>query len=252
MSSRPTTTLVTAFVAGANKRTDRGINDYINYGKKLLELPINKIVFFDETLIELDLLTNYPNTIIVPIKKEDMYLYEYKDQITNFELNTQTPEKDSLEYMFLMCNKTEFIRKAIALNYFQTDQFVWVDFGINHMIKNGDETFQSFVASMKNKSYENVRIASIWGPELHNVVAKTFKINPYKDVMWYFAGSIFGGESNSLIKFADLTKKQCLKIIKERQTIMWEVNIWFEVYLENPILFSLYNCDHNDRILLNY
>jgi len=85
------TTLVTAFVAGANQRNDRNIQDYISYGKKILENPINKIVFFDETLLEL--LPNYPNTIIVPIKKEDIYLYEYKAQITNFKLNTVTPKK---------------------------------------------------------------------------------------------------------------------------------------------------------------
>lgn len=250
MSSNSNTTLVTAFVAGANERNDRGIDDYIRYGKKLLESPINKVVFFDDSLI--GLLPNYPNTIIIPIKKEEMYLYEYKNKITNFSVNTQTPEKDSLEYMFLMCNKTEFIRKAIELNPFQTDQFVWVDFGINHMIKNSNKTFQSLIVAMENKRYENVRIASIWGPEMHNIIINTFRINPYKDIMWYFAGSIFGGESKSLIKFADLTKKQCIKIIEERKTLMWEVNVWFLLYLENPELFSLYNCDHNESILGNY
>jgi hypothetical protein len=75
------TTLVTAFIKGANQRNDRGIDDYIKYGKKLLENPINKIVFFDETLIHSYNLQNYPNTIVVPIKKEDMYLYEYKENL---------------------------------------------------------------------------------------------------------------------------------------------------------------------------
>ena len=248
-------TLVTAFVAGANQRNDRNIQDYINYGKKILESPINKIVFFDETL--LDLLSNYTNTIIIPIKREDMYLYEYKDQITNFGLNTQTPEKDSLEYMFLMCNKTEFIRKAIELNPFQSDpfqadQFVWVDFGINHIFKNDDLTFNAAINDLKTKKYENVRIGSIWSPNMHNIMVKTFRTDVYKDIAWYFAGGVFGGDSKALIKFADLTKQQCIKIIEERKTIMWEVNVWFQVYLENSELFSLYNCDHNSTLIGNY
>jgi len=244
------TTLVTAFVAGANQRNDRNIQDYISYGKKILENPINKIVFFDETLLEL--LPNYPNTIIVPIKKEDIYLYEYKAQITNFNLNTQTPEKDSLEYMFLMCNKTEFIRKAVELNPFQTNQFVWVDFGINHIFKNDDATFNAVISALENKSYDNVQIGSIWTPDMHTIMTRNFRTDIYKDIAWYFAGGVFGGDSNSLIKFADLTKQQCIKIIESEKTLMWEVNVWFLVYLENPELFSLYNCDHNESILLNY
>jgi len=248
-------TLVSAFVAGANQRNDRGIDDYIKYGKKLLELPINKILFFDETL--LGLLPNFSNTKIIPIKKEDIYLYEYKDQITNFGLNTKTPEKDSLEYMFTMCNKTEFIRKAVELNPFQTDpfqtdQFVWVDFGINHIFKNDDTLFQSVIADLKNKTYENVRIGSIWSPEMHNIMIKTFRTDIYKDITWYFAGGVFGGESKALIKFADLTKQQCIKTIEEHKTLMWEVNIWFLLYLDNPELFSLYPCDHNHTLIGNY
>jgi len=254
------TTLVTAFVAGVNQRNDRVIDDYMNYGKKLLENPINKIVFFDESLI--GLLPNYPNTIIIPIKKEDMYLYEYKDEITNFGLNTQTPEKDSLEYMFIMCNKTEFIRKAIELNPFhsdpfhsdpfQTNQFVWVDFGINHIFKNDDATFNAVISALENKSYDNVHIGSIWTPDMHTIMTRNFRTDIYKDIAWYFAGGIFGGDSKSLIKFADLTKQQCIKIIAERKTLMWEVNVWFLLYLENPELFSLYQCDHNSTLIGNY
>jgi hypothetical protein len=249
------TILVTAFVAGANQRNDRVIDDYMNYGKKLLENPINKIVFFDDSLI--GILPSYPNTIIIPIKKEDMYLYEYKDEITNFALNTQTPEKDSLEYMFLMCNKTEFIRKAIELNPFhsdpfQTNQFVWVDFGINHIFKNDDAMFNAVISALENKSYDNVRIGSIWSPDMHTIMTRNFRTDIYKDIAWYFAGGVFGGDSKSLIKFADLTKQQCIKIIAERKTLMWEVNVWFLLYLENPELFSLYQCDHNSTLIGNY
>lgn len=244
------TTLVTAFIKGANQRNDRNIQDYISYGKKLLENPINKIVFLDETL--LDVLPNYPNTTIVPIKKEDIYLYEYKDKITNFTLNTQTPEKDSLEYMFLMCNKTEFIRKAIELNTFHTSQFVWVDFGINHIFKNDDTLFHATINDLKNKHCENVRIGSIWSPSMHNMMVKTFRSDIYKDITWYFAGGVFGGDSKALIKFADLTKQQCIKTIENYKTLMWEVNVWFQVYLDNPELFSLYNCDHNHTLIGNY
>ena len=84
------------------------------------------------------------------------------------------------------------------------------------------------------------------------MMIKTFRSDIYKDITWYFAGGVFGGDSKALIKFADLTKQQCIKTIENYKTLMWEVNVWFQVYLDNPDLFSLYNCDHNHTLIGNY
>jgi Bacterial protein of unknown function (HtrL_YibB) len=247
-------TIVTAFIANANQRQDRSIDDYIAYGKKLMAAPIKKIIFFDRSLIEKipdDCFND--NTMIIPINKYDNYLYQYKEKITEFHLNTTCSEKDTLEYMMTICNKTEYIRNAIEINPFQSSQFVWVDFGINHVFKEqSDEEFISILTRLREKEFENVRIANIWDPSLYDMIFNNFKTDPYKDVMWFFAGGVLGGNSTSLIKFADLTKQQCIKVIEERKTIMWEVNIWFQVYSENKELFSLYSCDHNPSIITNY
>jgi len=243
-------TIVSAFIANANQRQDRSINDYISYGKKLMATPINKIIFFDDS--ELEQLPNEcfnDNTLIIPIKRDDNYLYQYKDKITEFHLNTTCPEKDTLDYMITICNKTEHIKNAILLNPFQSTQFVWVDFGINHVFKDRtDEDFTKALQELREKEFENIRIANIWDPSLYNI----YGLNPYKDVLWFFAGGVFGGNSEALIKFADLTKQQCIKVIENNNILMWEVNIWFLVYLENKELFSLYNCDHKPSILENY
>jgi hypothetical protein len=247
------TTLVSAFIANANQRSDRSVDDYIAYGKKILESNINKIIFMDEDIIEkLPDLSHTNNTVIIPIKKSDNYLYAYKDQITNFQLNSTHPEKDTLEYMITICGKTEHVRKAIELDPFQSSQFIWVDFGIIHMFKNDVIKLRNALSNIQNNSYDNVRIGSIWNPELYDVMRLNFNTNIYKDITWYFAGSVFGGNPYALVKFADLMQKQCIKIIEEKQTLMWEVNIWYQVFSENKDLFSLYNCDHNSTILENY
>jgi len=247
-------TLVSAFIANANQRQDRCISDYIAYGKKLLAVPIKKIIFFDKSAIEMlsdDCFND--NTMIIPINKEDNYLYQYKDQITAFQLNSTCPEKDTIDYMITICNKTEHIRNAILLNPFRSSQFVWVDFGINHVFKDKtDEEFNSTILGLREKAFDNVRIANIWNPGLYEIILNNFRSDIYKDVLWFFAGGVFGGNNNALIKFADLMKEQCVKVIEEKQTLMWEVNLWFKVYLENKELFSLYNSDHNPSILENY
>jgi hypothetical protein len=137
-------TIVSAFLKSINQRKDRDTEKYIAYGKKLLECDVPIVLFMDETLIDdFQNVNNKPNIYIVPFKREDIYLYEkqYKDQITEFDISTDNSEKDTLDYMLLICNKTEFVRHAIEINYFSTEQFVWVDFGINHIFQEDNPSF---------------------------------------------------------------------------------------------------------------
>jgi hypothetical protein len=240
------TTIVSAFISNVNTRKDRTIEKYIEYGKVLLQTKIQKIIFIDEIIF--NELKNYSNelTYLIPIKKESMYLYKYKKLITNFNLNSTSPEKDSFEYMVTMCSKTEWITKAIELNYFNSRNFIWIDFGIKHIFNCDDNEFIKKIENINNKIYKKIRIGSIWNPNIQ------YYGDIYKDIQWYFAGGVFGGDIKSLLLFSEKTKEMCIKIIQEKNTIMWEVNIWYLIYKEIPELFDYYNCDHNSSLVDNY
>ena len=165
--------------------------------------------------------------------------------MTKFGLHSTCPHKDTMEYMFIQCNKTEWVKKAIEINHFNTDQFVWIDFAINHVIAS-EEKLHEYVLNLQNKSYTNVRIGSIWN------INHIYNIDIYKTIAWYFAGGVFGGDKEHLLLFAEKMQKECIKIITENQTIMWEVNIWYIIYKENIYLFDCYNCNHNDTIISHY
>lgn len=241
-------TLVSAFVSNVNNRHDRSIDKYIEYGKLLLQSSINKIVFIDELLF--DQFTEYinDNTILIKIKKEEIYLYEYKDCVTNFTLDTTNSSKDTLEYMFLMCSKTEWIKKAIELNKFDSDNYIWVDFGIRHIFTCSNEEFIEIINKVKYKNESNdlLRIGAIW-----NLNVK-YNIDIYKNICWYFAGGVFGGNKKALLNFSVIMKNKCIEIITTKNTIMWEVNIWYLIYLETPELFDIYYCNHNNTLIENY
>jgi hypothetical protein len=241
------TTLVSSFYSNINKRNDRNFENYLNYGITLLKANINKVIFTDQEMYDKIREYENDNTKIILTKKEDIYLYNYINNVENFQLNTTCPSKDTIDYMFIMCNKTEAIKNAIEINYFNTTDFIWVDFGIKHVFKNNtNEEFIKIVEKLNDKNYDKIRIASIWNPNL------LYNVDIYKDINWYFAGGVFGGNKDSLMEFANKTKEKCIQIIKEKNTLMWETNVWYLVYLDNKSLFDFYTCGHNNTIIEHY
>jgi len=148
--------------------------------------------------------------------------------------------------MFTQCHKTEWIKIAIEKNPHQTTNFIWVDFGIFHMIRDDGDMALKSLEKMTKKTYDNVRIASCVDPR------NECKTDIYRKISWFFAGSVFGGSSNSLLKFAAKMKTFCLNMIATRQHLMWEINIWYLLFKEDPHLFDPYPADHNISILTNY
>jgi hypothetical protein len=240
------TTIVSCFLANSNVREDRKLENYIELGKKLLKVNAPKIIFIDDSIIN-SIEYNKEHTLLIPFNKKDIYLYDHKNSINDFYVFSDFPKKDTLEYMLLICNKTEIMKKAIELNAFNTEQFVWVDFGINHIFKCNTEEFEKKIIQLTNQEYYNVRIGSIVNPRIDK-----FKGDVYRQVAWYFAGGIFGGLAEPLIKFANLVREKCFETIYEKKTLMWEVNIWYMVFKENEELFDPYLCDHNETLVINY
>jgi len=242
------TTLVSGFLTNVNQKVDCNIDNFVNLGILFLKAKIPKIIFVDEVMYEKIKSHENEYTKIILINKTDYELYQYMnhDVLTNFSLNTDNPAKDTIEFMFTMCNKTEWIRQAIDLNFFNTEQFVWVDFGIRHVFRCDDETYISILESFHDKKYDNIRIGTIWD------LQSMYNYNICRDITWYFAGGVFGGNKEQLLRFANLVKEKCLLVISYEKTIMWEVNIWYLIYLENNDLFQTYHCGHDDTIILNY
>jgi hypothetical protein len=241
------TTIVSAFISNINSRKDRNISNYFEYGKSLLKSKTNKIIFLDDNMFELikDEYYDKNNTLLIKTNKSNLYLYNYKNEITNY-IETDNPNKDSLEYFITICNKTEWMREAIKLNPFNTNNFIWVDFGIRHVFKCDDVEFIKKIDNLQNRSYNDIRIGSIWDVNIR------YNVNLYKNICWWFAGGVFGGSKDKLLIFSDKMKEKCLYIIKYYKTLFWEVNIWYLIYIENKELFNPYSCDHNSSLIDNY
>jgi hypothetical protein len=233
------TTIVSSFIYLENNKS-RSLDEYINNGIKFLEQNVPKIIFMDEKLINLFKKFENEITTIIPDKLENTYLYIHKDKV-NIDIITDNPTKDTFEYFIIMNNKTEWIKRAIELNIYNTENFIWIDFGIHHIINNNI----NFSDYLLNKNYNKIRIASIWNMSL------IVNIDITKSIFWFFCGGIFGGNKVNLIKFSELVKNKCLYYL-ENNILFWEVNIWYLIYLENKELFDFYYVNHDERMITHY
>jgi hypothetical protein len=240
------TTIVSAFISNVNDRHDINLEKYFNCGINLLQVQIPKIIFVDSIMY--NKIKEYENelTKIILIDKKNYYLYNYIDKITNFNVNNGNATKDTLEYMITICHKTEWIKEAIQINYFNNDNYIWIDFGIRHVFNCSDSEFIDKIDNIKSKKYYKIRIANIWD------LNATFHGDHYTKILWYFAGGVFGGHKDNLLIFSEKMKDKCIQIIEDKNIIMWEVNIWYFIYMENKDLFVPYPCNHNESIITNY
>lgn len=245
------TTIVSAFVTGVNKKKNMDYSTYIEYGKKLLVIPVPKLIFVEKEVYDTYFSREtYPLTeFVIMNSKTDIYLYSYISKITRFEINSSNPDKDTIEYLFVQCNKTEWIRQAISKNPFQTEQFTWIDFGIYHIVKN-ESYFHNAILKISRTIVKKVSVGNCWNLRL------PFVRDIYKDVAWFFAGGIFGGESQYLLEFADLVQQKCIEYIQTRRSFIWETNIWYLIYKEHlgtvSDVFYPYLAEHNVSLLQNY
>jgi len=237
--------IVTAFVSNVNSFRD--VQKYIDNGKCLLEIEtVNKIVFIEQHIYDTYFKNNmFKNIHFVFIKFNDLYISQEKHKITKFSIETTNNIKDTIDYMIVQCHKTEWLRQAIELDPFQSDNFIWIDFGIKHVIN--DDKISEYICNMTKKQFvDKIRIAGCWdiNAYYHNSI--------YKKIMWYFAGGVFGGSKEIMLHFASLMREMCLRIINEDNTITWEVNIWYLIYINNKEMFDIYEANHNSSILCNY
>lgn len=279
--------IVTGFVSGINLRKDRDLTKYMELGRELLSVEIPTTCFIERgvwTEYVLPLLTSpiceesafdyvcrggvmdgiarefryvvCGHVRFVFFEKEDLFLWSYREMASAFSVNTGNPGKDTLGYMMVQCQKVEWMCIAFSLMSSSNDEYVWIDFGVFHMFHGSVDRFQVALFELRNRidkrvlregvSGHVVRIAGCWDPNGPS------RGDVYRDVNWTFAGSVFGGGAAAIQEFGLRMREKCLLVLRERNHLMWEINVWLLIYRDFPALFAWYKSDHSPIIFDGY
>lgn len=123
-------TFVTAFIdIYKDKEGLKSVESNIDHYKKLANTGINLYVFTHLELPARD------NVRFIHTTLDDMKYLDSGSSIIQLPAQRHI-KKDTFEYIMLQNNKLEFVRRAIVENYFKTENFACIDFGIFYLFRN--------------------------------------------------------------------------------------------------------------------
>jgi hypothetical protein len=191
----------------------------------------------------------YPGHItVVFFEKTDLFLWPYRSMAHAFSVNTGNPGKDTLGYMMVQCQKSEWLAIACQMNK-KPVEYLWIDFGIFHMFGGKIDVFQTNIYKMRGRIMRRGNKDKIIAARCVDP-GHAFSVQGdiYKDINWLFAGSVIGGREDAVKWFATKMREYCFRVLREKNTIMWEINVWAIIYRDFPNKFSLYASNHSDVI----
>ncbi len=242
------TTFVTAFMDIYKKPVyGRDIEWRFNHFEKIALTNIKLCLFISSSYYEIlkDKLSNYDNVKIYVCEFEDSWIYQIVEKFKeNINLpNNRNIEKDTKEYILLMNQKAEYVKRIVNLNPWDTNYFAWIDFNINHVFKNSNDTCNYL------KEFSNIELKGeffyVPGCWQKNV----FKHILLDNIHWRFCGGYFIADKNSVLIFTDAYEKYFPEFIENNLKLIWEVNFWTWLENEKSIHYDWFLSGHDDTII---
>lgn len=228
---------------------NRSVDKYLELAKNfILSLPYNLIVFTDDeevmNLIRVERKNYTEKTLIINKPFENTYFYKDLDRLKElqnvFTIINGHKEHETPMYIILNNNKFDVMEHAIQLNPFNSNHFIWMDFGINHVTKN-TEIINDWIYNVPDKIKQLCT-----NPYIENADNKT----TFQYIYHHIAGGIFSGSKENLLKYCELFKQKTEEIYNDNWYQIDEA-VMTMVQRDNPDLFDLFYGDYQG-IISNY
>lgn len=243
----PTTLFVSAFIDlhiphEEHKTIDMRIGNF----KKLAKTGVPIVVFVSKKYLESvhDICKEHQNVKLHKIVEiEDTLMYKLFEPYMDNLPPVRYAIKDKFEFLSLMSAKMEFMRDAIETYGGMFKQYAWIDFNIWYIFKDDmSVTKRLWFYATHELNKDGVFMPGCWqkGREADLL---------WNRINWRFCGGFFVGRLASVQDFLKVFFNNIEKIMEEKKSLTWEVNIWS--HLENDYGWSpnWFNGDHNESMV---
>lgn len=206
--------------------------DYLGLGKHMLGIRLPMVVYTDEEYI-VDYVYRIrmgygliDKTWIVRLPFEDTLFYKdlglLTERMQQFHITNINKDKDTPLYVLLNNNKFDFLSRTIEQNPFQTDYFLWMDFGISHCSNATPHDWltvsQEWPLFIQNND-KLIHQLRIHLPSKPNGVAWKDYLNT---IYHHVAGGLFGGHRDVVLEYSQLFYKQWRVILDQEH--WWQLD----------------------------
>lgn len=232
--------------------SNRKLEDFLELANKfILQLPYPLVIYLDTTP-SADILYEFieknrpykDKTCIIRESFKNTFFYKYSDRLAelqksyiiyNGRITHETPN-----YIILNNNKFWWMEQTITKNPFLSERFIWIDFAINHVAKN-PETIHTWFPNIPEK-IKQMCINPL-------VETKDYK-SIFKNIHHHYAGGLFSGSAEYLLKYIGAFKNTTEKIYNENWYQIDEA-VMTIVHVENTEWFDDFYGDYSG-IIMNY
>jgi hypothetical protein len=228
------TTIVTAYFELPNSKASP--TKYNEWMQNMLIIDCPMIIFCDQKSKEI--ISPFrekwlEQTYFITLTFEEFHCFRYFNVFVN-DYNTKDHEKYHNPYLYLIWNeKTHFLKRAVEINHFQHNFFLWVDIGcfrkpntqflhwpnpekINNLPKD-----KILLLLVNPFTYSEYSVATL--NELPDFILSSGRIG----------GTIFGGSSSTILKWHDLYYSMIEKFISMDRFIGKDQNIMNSIAILN-------------------
>lgn len=225
---------------------------YLREGRKLIEAGVPLVLFVERASLGAVFAGQPPpaHVEVVPFEFRELWLQRWLDEHRGLRLPAiRSVEKDTLAYMSVQHQKTDWVRRAAALNPFRSDSFAWVDFGFTWMIESPVPEVQRKLQALATVT---VPPGLVVAPGREHPASLLRDVHPFylaEYPYFSFLGTFFAAGAAAIERFDSTHKQVAGRLFVDSGVVTWEVVVWMAVWARAPELFAHYRADHDDSFL---
>jgi protein YibB len=196
----------------------------------------------------------YTKIIVIPF--EELMYYDKIDKIREIQQNNiinipndsrDCPEFCIPEYIILINNKLNFIKKVADENIFNSSIFQWVDFGLHtNLFKNNNKFFDENYFSNIFYKKDKIKIVCFENPKKINDISKF-----YNSHLLTVSAALIGGDFNAINKFYNLCNNEFECMINNK-LMNQEQYIYYYLLCNEPSFFDYSLMNNWDDLCESY
>ena len=130
-------TIVTGFI-NVNAAVKKKLYNYVEKSIPTLSIPQYMVIYVSSDIKEhvINIRSQHglmDMTKIIEITLEDLYMYDNIEKMKECSQKNISPYDNHL-YIMSVNSRYNYLKRSIDNNYFNTNYFAWIDFGISHIV----------------------------------------------------------------------------------------------------------------------